>query len=123
MEAEAEQQAQDQAPRRGRSSGSSSPGGTFGDELSWEALFGLAAGDDGDDFSLDGWLAEGLRGLRGFMRSAGLNDEFWRHMRGAERELLLACRVLVDTRLERLERKPQAEESGRLQRIDIDFDE
>ena len=39
------------------------------------------------------------------------------------RELLLACRVLIDTRLERLDPEADgAETSSRLQHIDIDFD-
>ena len=122
MEAEAERRAQ--ASSRGRSTGPSAASRLFDDELSWDTLFGLAADTAaGADFSLEGWLAEGLRGLRGVMRSAGLNDEFWGHVRGAERELLLACRVLIDTRLERLEPKPPAGETSRLQRIEIDFDE
>lgn len=93
------------------------------DDLSWESLFG-AFGDSGaDDFALNDWLAEGLRGLRAGLRGVGVNDEFWSHMRAAEREVLLAARVLIDTRLERLERsKGGSDTTDRLQNIDIDFD-
>lgn len=92
------------------------------DEMSWESLFG-AFGDTGsDDFALNDWLAEGLRGLRASLRSMGVNDEFWGHIRAAEREVLLAARVLIDTRLERLERSSRGNEAtDRLQNIDIEF--
>ena len=67
-------------------------------------------------------MAEGLRGLRGFVRGAGLNDEFWLHLRGAERELLLAARALIDARLELVKaRGRKAEQASRLQEIEIDF--
>ena len=52
----------------------------------------------------------------------GVNDEFWGHLHAAEREVLLAARVLIDTRLERLERSSRdAENTDRLQDIDIEF--
>ena len=76
-----------------------------------------------DGFSLSNWLADGLLGLRGALQGLGVNDEFRGHLRAAERELLLACRVLIDTRLERLDPETDgAETSSRLQNIDIDFD-
>lgn len=119
LEAEAEQRAQAEAGRR-----SQAPAGDDADP--WQRLFDTPwldpASLESDDFSLNGWLAEGLRGLRGFVRGAGLNDEFWLHMRGAERELLLAARALIDARLELVEaRGRKAEPASRLQEIDIDF--
>jgi hypothetical protein len=92
----------------------------------WQRLFDTPwldpAGLEGDDFSLNGWLVEGLRGLKGYLRGAGLNDEFWLHLRGAERELLLAARALIDARLELVEaRSRKAKQASRLQEIDIDF--
>jgi hypothetical protein len=43
-------------------------------------------------------------------------------MRGAERELLLAARALIDARLEMVEaRGREAEQASRLQEIEIDF--
>jgi hypothetical protein len=123
LEAETERRTQADAARR-RSSASAAPGT---DDDPWERLFDAALlgsnGLDGDEFSLNGWLTDGLRGLRSTLRGAGLNDEFWSHLRGAERELLLACRVLIDTRLERLDPKPESDQTARLQRIDIEFDE
>lgn len=115
MEAEAEQQA--------NSRGASFSDDATDDDLSWESLFG-GFGESGEDgFAVNDWLAEGLRGLRAGLRGMGVNDEFWGHMRGAERELLLAARVLIDTRLERLERNARGSEStDRLQNIDIDFE-
>ena len=117
LEAEAEQRAQADASRRSQPTDDADP---------WQRLFDTPwidpAGLEGDDFSLNGWLAEGLRGLRAFVRGAGLNDEFWLHLRGAERELLLAARALIDARLELVEaRSRKAEQASRLQEIDIDF--
>ncbi|HSN76203.1 MAG TPA: hypothetical protein VL334_14100 [Anaerolineae bacterium] len=123
LEAEAEQRAQAEAVRRGQPTGQASPGD---DTDPWQRLFDTPwidpAGLEGDDFSLNGWLAEGLRGLRAFVRGAGLNDEFWLHLRNAERELLLAARALIDARLELVEaRGREAEQGSRLQEIEIDF--
>jgi hypothetical protein len=117
LEAEAEQRAQAEANRRSQPADDADP---------WQHLFDTPwidpAGLEGDDFSLNGWLAEGLRGLKGYLRGAGLNDEFWLHLRGAERELLLAARALIDARLELVEaRGRKAEQGSRLQEIEIDF--
>lgn len=91
----------------------------------WESLFDAAlqgGGLDANDFSLSGWLAEGLRGLRAFVRSQGLDDEFWDHMHAAEREFLLAWRALIDARLRRAEERAQmGATTGRVQEIEIDF--
>ena len=123
LEAEAEQRAQAEAARRGQPAGQSSPAD---DADPWQRLFDTPwldpASLEGDDFSLNGWLAEGLRGLRTALRGAGFNDEFWLHMRGAERESLLAARALIDARLELVEaRGRKAEQGSRLQEIEIDF--
>ena len=117
LEAEAEQRAQDEASRRSQPADDADP---------WQRLFDTPWIDpavlESDDFSLNGWLAEGLRGLRAFVRGAGLNDEVWTHLRGAERELLLAARALIDARLELVEaRGRKAEQPSRLQEIEIDF--
>jgi hypothetical protein len=117
LEAEAEQRAQAEASRRSQPADDGDP---------WQRLFDTPwidpAALESDDFSLNGWLAEGLRGLRAFVRVAGFNDEFWLHMRGAERELLLAARALIDARLELVEaRSRKAEQGSRLQEIEIDF--
>lgn len=117
LEAEVEQRAQAEAGRRSQPAD---------DGDSWQRLFDTPwidpAGLEGDDFSFNGWLAEGLAGLRAYLRGAGLNDEFWLHLRGAERELLLAARALIDARLELVEaRGRKAEQSSRLQEIEIDF--
>ena len=96
LEAEAEQRAQSEPPRRGRP-GASPADGANSDGDPWDFLFdaALRAGDGlgPDGFSLSGWLADGLFGLRGALRGLGVNDEFRGHLRAAERELLLACRV------------------------------
>lgn len=92
------------------------------DDMSWESLFGAFGNSGADDFALNDWLAEGVRGLRAGLRGMGVNDEFWGHIRAAEREVLLAARVLIDTRLERLERSSRGSETTeRLQDIDIEF--
>jgi hypothetical protein len=93
----------------------------------WQDLFdaswpGQDGPDYGDEFSLNNWLADGFRGLRALARHAGLNDEFWRHVRGAERELLLAVRALVDARLEMVEDRDENRAANeRVQEIEIDF--
>lgn len=126
LEAEADQRAQSEIPRRGRSGASTAEDANL-DGDPWDFLFDAALrgsenyGPDG--FSLSSWLADGLFGLRGVLRGLGVNDEFRGHLRAAERELLLACRVLIDTRLERLDPETDgAETPSRLQNIDIDFD-
>ena len=123
LEAEAERRAQ---PAAGRNrSGAPKMAAASADDDPWDSLFDAAllggAGLDGAEFSLNRWLAEGLTGLRSSLRGMGLNDEFWGHLRGAERELLLAVRTLVDARLERVDeasRKPA--EVSRLQEIEIE---
>lgn len=117
LEAEAEQRAQAEAGRRSQPADDADP---------WQRLFDTPwldpASLESDDFSLNGWLAEGVRGLKAYLRGAGLNDEFWTHIRGAERELLLAARALIDARLELVEaRSRKAEQPSRLQEIEIDF--
>ena len=97
------------------------------DSDAWPLTFlfqeALPGSDAADDFSLYAWLFEGLRGLRSYARQAGLDEEFWQHMRAAEREFLLAWRSLIDARLRRLERQGQPDDaaSQRLQPIEIDF--
>lgn len=124
LEAEAERRAQaDPARRR---AGASAASGVEDDP--WDRLFdaALLGGDsiDDDEFSLSGWLAEGLRGLRAFLRSQGLDDEFWGHMHAAEREFLLAWRALIDARLRRWEEREQSNppDVQRRQSIDVEFD-
>ena len=126
LEAEAEQRSQSEGTRRSRPSASPADGSNA-DGDPWDFLFDAALrgsenlGPDG--FSLNSWLADGLYGLRGVLRGLGVNDEFRGHLHAAERELLLACRVLIDTRLERLDPETDGAESpSRLQNIDIDFD-
>ena len=119
LEAEAEQRAQAEAGRRSQAPASD-------DADPWQRLFDTPwidpAALESDDFSLNGWLVEGLRGLKTYLRGAGFNDEFWTHMRGAERELLLAARALIDARLELVEaRGRKTEQASRLQEIEIDF--
>jgi hypothetical protein len=123
-EAEAERRVQaDAALRR---SGASAAAGAEDDP--WDRLFDAAllggGSSDGDEFSLTSWLAEGMRGLRAFVRSAGLDDEFWEHMHAAEREFLLAWRALIDARLRRWEERERANPPNvqRRQSIDVEFD-
>jgi len=114
--AELEAEAERQANSNGRSHNEDDL-----NDLSWESLFGAFEGPGADDFALNDWLAEGVRGLRAGLRGMGVNDEFWGHIHAAEREVLLAARVLIDTRLERLERSSR-ETTDRLQNIDIEFE-
>lgn len=113
--AELEAEAARQANSNGRNHNDDDP-----DDLSWESLFGAFGDTATDDFAVNDWLAEGLRGLRAAIRGMGVNDEFWGHIHAAEREVLLAARVLIDTRLERLERSGR-KSTDHLQDIDIDF--
>lgn len=121
IEAEAERRAQAEAARR-HPGAAPTPGA---EDDSWESLFDAAlrgSGLDNNDFSFGGWLAEGLRGLRAFVRSQGLDDEFWGHLHAAEREFLFACRALIDARLRRAEERAQmGATTGRVQDIEIDF--
>jgi hypothetical protein len=116
LEVETEQRAQAAAGHRSQRSSDDDP---------WQRLFDTPWIDPAsldDDFSFNDWLTDGLRGFKGYLRGAGLNDEFWLHIRGAERELLLAARALIDARLELVEaRGRQAEQASRLQEIEIDF--
>ena len=57
---------------------------------------------DENEFDLEGWMEEGLKGLR-----SCLPKEFVEHMRAARREQLLAIRSLLDAALERTEQKPR----------------
>lgn len=124
--AEAERLHMAEAARRARPAAAPSVDNAPDDP--WERLFStpwldaesLAQTDS--DFSFNSWLAEGVRGLRGSLRGAGLNDEFWGHIRGAERELLLAARVLIDNRLALVEARNKAVPTeNHLQEIDIEF--
>ncbi|MCS6845119.1 MAG: hypothetical protein NZ528_12490 [Caldilineales bacterium] len=88
------------------------------------ALLGGLAADGEDSFSWRAWLSEGLRGLRGYLRRQGLDDEVVAHLRTAERELLLAARALIDHRLERVEaRNHQAEQAGRRHEIEVEWND
>lgn len=138
MEAEAESRARNQARaeadrwERAWSESGSAPReddqASDGEAWPFEFLFKgnrSKTGGSVDDFFVSEWLFEGLRALRSYVRQAGLDDEFWRHMRASEREFLLAWRSLIDARLQRLEQREQAGVSGseRLQEIEIDFDD
>lgn len=93
----------------------------------WERLFDASFAPPEDNmpesFAWEQWLGEGLRGLQKLLRSLGPDEEFWLHMRAAERELLLACRVLVEARLRRLEQQGSEEttESAGLEHIEVEF--
>jgi hypothetical protein len=120
MEKEAAGWRRDDAP-----SGRSTAGETE-DSWPWQFLFDDPFGDPDRltaDFDLSEWLAMGLRGLRSSVRGAGMDDEFWGHMRAAEREFLLAWRSLIDARLQRLDdRSTGSAASSRLHDIPIDFE-
>lgn len=77
---------------------------------------------NGAEFSLSAWLTDGLRGLRSWLPATAPGTEFWQHLHGAERELLLAVRVLVDNRLTLMEaRNKPVMDADRLQEIEIEF--
>lgn len=126
LEAESEAQEQARTARRGYGD-SQEDGDLWADMLwSWDRMLGAQpgshAGDTQDGFSLDAWLAEGLRGLRSTLREAGLDQEFWGHMRAAEREVLLAWRCLIDARLRRWEERAANRPPSPRQRQDIEID-
>jgi hypothetical protein len=109
-------------PRRANQSGSGED-----DSWPWAFLFegSLKSPENSgpESFAWDQWLGEGLRGLQRFLRSMGPEEEFWLHMRAAERELLLACRVLIESRLRHLEQQGNEEStrSAGLEQIEVEF--
>jgi hypothetical protein len=126
---EAESEAEEQAARR-RNGYPEEDGDPRADMLwSWDRMLGARTGsperEAQEGFSLDAWLAEGLRGIRSTLAEAGLDQEFWGHMRAAEREVLLAWRCLIDARLRRWEERAASHPPNLQQRqdIEIDFDE
>ncbi len=126
LEAESEAEEQAQAARR-RSSYPEEDGDPWADLL-WSRDRMLGARPGGSEreaqggFSLDDWLAEGLRGIRSTLAEAGLDQEFWSHMWAAEREFLLAWRCLIDARLRRWEERAASHPPNQRQRQDIEID-
>lgn len=99
-----------------------------GHEDPWEFLFDAVWPEpdltDDAEFSPRRWLAEGRRGLHRYLCGLGLDDEFWGHLRAAERELLLAWRALIEARLRRLEKTADSDAPApsRRQEIEVEFD-
>jgi len=60
------------------------------------------------DFRLDDWLAQGMKGLRSMVSGTRILPEaFWEHGWAASRESLLAVRILLDALIAQTEREPQ----------------
>jgi hypothetical protein len=61
-----------------------------------------------EEFRLDEWLAEGVKGLRSIVSGTRvLPEAFWEHSRAAGRESLLAVRSLLDAVIAQTERAPK----------------
>jgi hypothetical protein len=62
------------------------------------------------EFDLEGWLKEGISGLKRTVRcrTPMVPDEFRTHTRAARKELLLAVRSLLDAAIQDLERAGEA---------------
>ena len=58
------------------------------------------------DFTLTGWLCEGINGVRDAIRGQGrlLPEDFYDHARASGREMVLAVRTLVDAATGRCDR-------------------
>ncbi len=68
-------------------------------------------------------LANGLELVEELLKTlrGTLPDEFWQHQRAAQRETLLALRVLLDSAITRLESEPEIGRAGpRAGRIEIE---
>jgi len=60
------------------------------------------------EFRLEEWLAEGVKGLRSIVSGTHvLPEAFWQHGRTAGRESLLAVRSLLDAVIAQTERAPK----------------
>jgi hypothetical protein len=60
----------------------------------------------GEEFVLEDWVREGIRGIkRG--RKGVLPQDFFSHMHAARKEMLLAYRSLIDAAIERTEETPK----------------
>ncbi len=78
------------------------------------------------DFSWALWLLEGFQAVRQDVEQFCPPEDFWKHMHTAEREFLLAWRVLIEDALERNARRGDFEADGeiirpRRQSIDVEF--
>ena len=61
-----------------------------------------------EEFLLEDWLADGVKGLRSYLKGEKvLPKEFAEHMRAAHKEMLLAMRSLLDAAIQRAEEKPE----------------
>lgn len=126
LEAESEAEEQARAAHH-RNGGPAKDNDLWQDVLwSWDRMLRTRPGSPDQDtqegFSMDTWLAEGLRGIRSILRDAGVDQEFWGHMRAAEREFLLAWRCLIDARLRRWEERAASHPPNPQQRQDIEID-
>ena len=98
------------------------------DSWPWAFLFegSLASAENSspEGFAWEQWLSEGLSGFQKLLRGMGPDKEFWLHVRAAERELLLAMRVLIEARLRRFEEQAneEATRSPGLEHIEVEFE-
>jgi len=61
-----------------------------------------------EEFSVKGWLSEGVQGVRNSLKGSGagiIPAEFQEHMKTSRKEFLLAWRSLFDTAITKLEAK------------------
>jgi len=61
-----------------------------------------------EEFRVRDWLLRGVEGMRSMFRKKRgfLPETFWEHSQAARREALLALRSLLDTAIEKTEKKP-----------------
>lgn len=125
---EAESEEEERAREAHLGNGSPLKGSELWEDLlwSWDRVLRTRPGSPDQDaqegFSLDAWLGEGLRGIRSVLHDAGMDQEFWGHMRAAEREFLLAWRCLIDARLRRWEERAASHPPNPSQRQDIEIE-
>ena len=63
-----------------------------------------------EEFDLEKWLADGIKGLRRTLKEKRLRifpEQFKEHTRAARKEMLLAVRSLIDAAIEEIEAKPE----------------
>jgi hypothetical protein len=71
-----------------------------------------------EQFTVKGWLADGLEGVRSSIRIEGrlLPEQFHTHLRSSRKEFLMAFRSLFDTAIEKCQ-EPKEKTQQKTSRI------
>ncbi|MCL4487914.1 MAG: hypothetical protein M1132_08845 [Chloroflexi bacterium] len=72
------------------------------------------------EMSWEDHLAAAVKGLRREWRAQVLPSEFWSHRRAAHREMLMACRSLLDARISKLEAEEEEKSAPKQSRIVVE---